>query len=108
MTVRDLLQQQIVRLDGGMGTLLQAEGLQPGELPERWNVSHPDKITAIHKAYYEAGSQIVSANTFGANSLKFDDEKLDKMYGFMPCDKGVGFAVCNRLLKAAGGKIIEV
>ena len=39
---------------------------------------------------------------------KFDDEKLEKMYGFMPCDKGVGFAVCNRLLKAAGGKIIEV
>ncbi len=79
MTVRELLQQQIVRLDGGMGTLLQAEGLQPGELPERWNVSHPDKITAIHKAYYEAGSQIVSANTFGANSLKFDDAELESL-----------------------------
>ncbi len=77
MTVREVLQQKIVRLDGGMGTLLQAQGLQPGELPERWNVSHPDVITAIHQAYYEAGSQIVSANTFGANSLKFDDEELD-------------------------------
>ena len=79
MTVRELLQQQIVRLDGGMGTLLQAQGLQPGELPERWNLTHPDAITAIHKAYYEAGSQIVSANTFGANSLKFDDAELERL-----------------------------
>ncbi len=77
MTVRELLQQNIVRLDGGMGTLLQAQGLQPGELPERWNLTHADAVTAIHRAYYEAGSQIVSANTFGANSLKFDDDQLD-------------------------------
>ena len=77
MTVRELLQQNIVRLDGGMGTLLQAQGLQPGELPERWNLTHADAVTAIHRAYYEAGSQIVSANTFGANALKFDDAELE-------------------------------
>ena len=77
MTVRELLQQKIVRLDGGMGTLLQAQGLQPGELPERWNLTHAQTITAIHKAYYEAGSQIVSANTFGANALKFDGTELE-------------------------------
>lgn len=77
MTVRELLQQKIVRLDGGMGTLLQAQGLQPGELPERWNLTHADAVTAIHRAYFEAGSQIVSANTFGANALKFDDAELD-------------------------------
>ncbi|MBR5540523.1 MAG: homocysteine S-methyltransferase family protein [Clostridia bacterium] len=77
MTFREFLQHNIVRLDGGFGTMLQAQGLQPGELPERWNLSHPEQITAIHKAYYEAGSQIVSANTFGANSLKFDDAELE-------------------------------
>ncbi|MBQ9862210.1 MAG: homocysteine S-methyltransferase family protein, partial [Clostridia bacterium] len=77
MTVRELLQQNIVRLDGGMGTLLQAQGLQPGELPERWNLTHADAVTAIHRAYFKAGSQIVSANTFGANMLKFDDAELD-------------------------------
>ena len=77
MTFREFLQHNIVRLDGGMGTLLQAKGLQPGELPERWNLTHGSVITAIHKAYYDAGSHVVSANTFGANALKFDDAELE-------------------------------
>lgn len=77
MKVLDYLKDHIVYLDGGMGTLLQKEGLKPGELPERWNISHPDKVIAIHKAYYDAGSNIVSTNTFGANSLKYDDEELE-------------------------------
>jgi len=58
-------------LDGGMGTLLQARGLKPGEIPEDWNVERPDDVTAIHRAYVEAGSQVVYANTFGANPLKY-------------------------------------
>ena len=49
-----------------MGTLLQEAGLKPGELPERWNVSHPEEIIRIQKAYYDAGSNVVLANTFGA------------------------------------------
>lgn len=77
MKVLDYLKENIVYLDGGMGTLLQKEGLKPGELPERWNITHPDKVIAIHKAYYDAGSNIVSTNTFGANSLKYDDEELE-------------------------------
>ena len=75
--VLDYLKDNIVYLDGGMGTLLQKEGLAPGELPEKWNVSHKDKVVAIHKAYYDAGSNIVSTNTFGANSLKYDDKELE-------------------------------
>ncbi len=77
MTFREFLKTNIVRLDGGMGTLLQAQGLQPGELPEWWNITHADAVTAIHRAYYEAGSDVVSANTFGANALKFDDAQLE-------------------------------
>ncbi len=77
MTFREFLKTNIVRLDGGMGTLLQAQGLQPGELPERWNITHADAVTAIHRAYYEAGCDVVSANTFGANALKFDDVELE-------------------------------
>ena len=77
MTFRELLKTNIVRLDGGMGTLLQAKGLQPGELPERWNLSHPEVITAIHRAYFDAGSDVVSTNTFGANALKYDDKELE-------------------------------
>lgn len=79
MKILDYLKDNIVILDGGMGTLLQKEGLKPGELPERWNISHPDKVTAIHKAYYDGGSNIVSTNTFGANALKYDDEELDSI-----------------------------
>jgi len=60
-----------------MGTLLQKRGLKPGELPERWNITHADIVTEIHKSYYDAGSNVVSANTFGANSLKFSDDELD-------------------------------
>ena len=58
-------------LDGGMGTQLQAKGLRPGEIPEDWNIERPDDIAAVHRAYVEAGSQIVYANTFGANRLKY-------------------------------------
>lgn len=79
MNFRDFLKENIVRLDGGMGTLLQAEGLAAGELPERWNVTHPHVVTAIHKAYYEAGSHVVSANTFGANILHYSPEELEQI-----------------------------
>lgn len=76
MKITDFLQQNIVYLDGGMGTLLQAQGLLPGELPERWNISHPEVITKIHRDYFDAGSNIVSTNTFGANLLKFSHDEL--------------------------------
>ena len=58
-------------LDGGMGTLLQARGLQAGETPEDWNIEHPNDIASIHRAYVAAGAQILYTNTFGANSLKY-------------------------------------
>ncbi len=60
----------ILILDGAMGTELQAAGLPLGGVPEVWNIEHPDKVTAIHRRYIEAGSQVVYANTFGANRLK--------------------------------------
>ena len=68
-----LLREGVTMLDGGMGTLLQARGLKPGEKPETWALTHPEEVTAIHRAYYEAGSRIVSANTFGASRLHYPD-----------------------------------
>ena len=59
--------------DGGMGSLLQARGLMPGELPELWNLTHRDVLKDIHRAYLEAGADIMTTNTFGANRLKFKD-----------------------------------
>ena len=79
MNIRDFIKNNIVYLDGGMGTLLQKSGLQPGELPERWNLSHPEVIREIHKNYYDSGSNVVNANTFGANTLKFSMDELDEI-----------------------------
>lgn len=79
MNIRDFIKNNIVYLDGGMGTLLQKSGLRPGELPERWNISHPEVIKEIHKSYYDSGSNIVNTNTFGANSLKFGTDELSEI-----------------------------
>ncbi|MBQ9248033.1 MAG: homocysteine S-methyltransferase family protein, partial [Ruminococcus sp.] len=77
MDFRKFLQDNIVILDGGMGTLLQERGLQPGEAPERWNTTHPEEVTAIHKAYYDSGSNVVNTNTFGANLMHFTEDELE-------------------------------
>ena len=74
MKFREMLGKRILFLDGGMGTLLQERGLVPGELPETWNLTKPEAVKEIHKAYLEAGADIILANTFGANGLKFADK----------------------------------
>ncbi len=79
MNFREFLNSNIVYLDGGMGTLLQKQGLCPGEHPEEWNLTHPEIITKIHRDYYDSGSNVVCTNTFGANSLKFDDRRLEEI-----------------------------
>ncbi|MBR5545747.1 MAG: homocysteine S-methyltransferase family protein [Clostridia bacterium] len=79
MNIREYMKDHIVYLDGGMGTLLQKQGMKPGEHPERWNLSHPEVITAIHRDYFDAGSNVVNTNTFGANSLKFEAEELERI-----------------------------
>ncbi len=81
MDILQHLKNNILYLDGGMGTLLQARGLAAGEMPERWNLSHADEIVAIHKAYFDAGSNVVNSNTFGANCLKFSVDELDAIIG---------------------------
>lgn len=72
--LRERLGKELLFFDGGMGTLLQAKGLQPGELPETWNFTHEKEIREIHRQYIEAGSDIILTNTFGANALKFHDD----------------------------------
>jgi len=76
MNIKEYLKKHVLYLDGGMGTLLQERGLMPGEQPESWNISHPDVITDIHKAYFDSGSNVVNTNTFGANSLHFNHDEL--------------------------------
>lgn len=79
MNFREYLQQNTVVLDGGMGTLLQKAGLPLGELPERWNLTHAETVREIHTAYFNAGSNVVATNTFGANRLKFNESELEEI-----------------------------
>ncbi len=79
MKILDYIKNNRLYLDGSMGTLLQKKGLPVGTLPERWNISHPEVITEIHKSYFEAGSNVVNTNTFGANTLKFSKEELENI-----------------------------
>ena len=76
-----------------MGTLLQAKGLPVGEKPEVWNVSHPEIICDIHRSYFDAGSNLVCTNTFGANILKFSEEKLEEI--IFAAIKNARTAACN-------------
>ncbi len=59
--------------DGSMGTMLQSAGLEAGDLPELWNLTNKERVLEIHNAYAKAGSEFITTNTFGANSLKFDN-----------------------------------
>ncbi len=72
MDIKERLKTGLFYLDGAFGSELQRRGLKPGELPETWNITHKEDVTDIQRAYYEAGSNAVCANTFGANSMKFD------------------------------------
>lgn len=73
MDIREEMGKRILFFDGGLGSLLQARGLKPGELPETWNLSKPEELIAIHKEYLEAGADIILANTFGANRFKYEN-----------------------------------
>ena len=74
MSILDEMKVRRLYCDGGMGSLLQAAGLAAGELPERWNISHPEVITDVHRKYLAAGADIMTTNTFGANRLKYDKD----------------------------------
>ena len=73
--ILEKLKERILLFDGGMGSLLQANGLKPGELPETWNVTHSDLIVKLHREYLEAGADMIKTNTFGANGLKYNKDK---------------------------------
>ena len=65
-------QEKYILLDGAMGTMLQKHGMKPGTVPEFLNITDPQMLIDIHKAYVESGSQIIYANTFGANRFKLE------------------------------------
>lgn len=80
MDIREFLKDNIVLLDGATGTMLHSRGLALTERSETVNLTDPEAVYEIHKAYYDAGSDVVATNTFGANPLYYDAETLDKIY----------------------------
>ena len=62
--------ESVILLDGAMGTMLMAAGLTSGAPPEEWNVSHPDRVRAVHRGYIQAGSRMILTNTFGCNRYR--------------------------------------
>ena len=97
MTIREKLKSSFIFFDGAMGTELQKRGLKTGELPERLNITNPEVIEEIHLSYLEAGSDVISANTFGANPLKFSEEELESVIN-------AAFDCAENAVKKAGGK----
>ncbi|MGI6715963.1 MAG: homocysteine S-methyltransferase family protein [Eubacteriales bacterium] len=75
MKFLDIFGKKPVIFDGSMGTFLHDMGLKTGEIPEEWNFTHPDSIYKIHTLYLEAGADVISTNTFGANPFKLCDTK---------------------------------
>jgi methionine synthase I (cobalamin-dependent) len=72
----EILKTKTVIFDGGMGSMLIARGLGPGESPETWNLEKPDAVAEVHRLYYEAGSDVVHTNSFGASPVKLADPGL--------------------------------
>ncbi len=73
MDIRDVLGKKLLFFDGGMGTMLQEHGMKGGEIPELLNITEPQLIEQIHTEYLNAGADIITTNTFGANPLKSDE-----------------------------------
>jgi len=112
MDIRELIKRKRLYFDGGTGTVLQRMGLGAGEAPETWNITHPEKITALHNAYLDAGCNIVKTNTFGINKDKYDNYK-ELIVAAVNCAKRavegrsetfIAFDIgpCGRLLKPLG------
>lgn len=73
MNLLEQIEKRMVYCDGGLGSLLQERGLRAGELPGNWNITHPEVLADIHRAYLEAGADIITTNTFGVDRLKYNE-----------------------------------
>ena len=70
MDILEKVRKEGLVFDGAMGSILIGKGITGGEASELWNLKHPDIIMEIHRAYYDAGSDVASANTYGASAIK--------------------------------------
>ncbi|MBM6966475.1 homocysteine S-methyltransferase family protein [Massilimicrobiota timonensis] len=78
--LRERLKKELLIFDGAMGSMLQKYGMKAGEIPEVYNIEHPEMIIDIHKQYLKAGAHFITTNTFGCNPLKMQES------GYCYCD----------------------
>ncbi|MBQ2729246.1 MAG: homocysteine S-methyltransferase family protein [Clostridia bacterium] len=108
-SIREIIKNKRLFLDGGTGTVLQGMGLPAGMSPEAWNLTYPERITALHRAYFEAGSDIVATNTFGVNSLKYDNCE-EYIKAAIDCAKAAREGLCDKYIAfdmGPTGKLLE-
>ena len=74
--IQELISLGPVLTDGAWGTELHARGLEAGECPDHWNLTHPERVEEVARAYVEAGSQVILTNTFRANRIALDRHGL--------------------------------
>lgn len=74
---REAIQEQVLILDGAMGTMLQERGLKPGQSPEELNLTMPEVVASVHREYIEAGADIIITNTFGGTHFKLSHYGLE-------------------------------
>ena len=95
----DELNKKILVMDGAMGTQLMAQGVRPEDCFDAQNLTNPGLVESIHKAYVDAGADIIETNTFGANHIKLADYNLDKKV------REVNMEAVKLAKKAAGEKV---
>ncbi len=72
MRISEILTSRVLVSDGAWGTFLQKKGLQPGECPELWNITHRDEVLDIARSYIDAGSDMIETNSFGGSRYKLE------------------------------------
>ncbi len=104
MDLREKINKGIFYFDGATGSQLQKKGIKPGELPEVWNITHREDIIALGRSYFEAGANGVAANTFGANSMKYDGK--DGRYSLREIVKA-GMDCAMEARRTAKGEMVQ-
>src|SRR6056297_4299099 len=78
-----LQEENVLIFDGGMGTLLQEQGLEPGQSPEHFGWRKPEIIRFVHEQYRDSGAQVLTTNTFGASKYKLADIPVEEFNTLM-------------------------
>ena len=97
------LGKKVLFFDGAMGTMLQSMGLSGGDCPEEWNITHPDALKKVHRAYVASGSDIIETNTFGGSRFKLEKyEKGNKVAEFNRAGASLARSIAGDCAMVAG------